>query len=83
MKLEFSLTVRSNAASGAAAEISLLLRKVEQPLERLGKRELSSVDSSGEKKREREREREREDWLRRQRDRAPDMARYNENMAAT
>lgn len=64
--------------SGAAVEISLLLQKVEQPLERLEKGGSEWIDREKERVRENERE-----IGRRQRDRAPDIARYNENMAAT
>lgn len=80
MKLEFSLTeARSNVErAGAAVEISLLLQKVEQPLERLEKGGSEWIDREKERVRENERE-----IGRRQRDRVPDIARYNENMAAT
>lgn len=64
--------------SGAAVEISLLLQKVEQPLERLEKGGSEWIDREKERVRENERE-----IGRRQRDRVPDIARYNENMAAT
>jgi len=64
--------------SGAAVEISLLLQKVEQPLERLEKGDSEWIDREKERVRENERE-----IGRRQCDRAPDIAQYNENMAAT
>lgn len=83
MKLEFSLTeARFNAESGAAVEISLLLQKL-ATLERLEKRGAKReapewIDREKERQRENERE-----ICKRHRDRAPDIARYNENMAAT
>lgn len=83
MKLEFSLTeARFNTESGAAVEISLLLQKL-ATLERLEKRGLKrQVPEWIDREKERQRENERE-ICKRQRDRAPDIARYNENMAAT
>lgn len=85
MKLEFSLTeARFNAESGAAVEISLLLQKL-ATLERLEKRGGGAKREAPEwidREKERQRENERE-ICKRQRDRAPDIARYNENMAAT
>lgn len=83
MKLEFSLTeARFNAESGAAVEISLLLQKLAtlKRLEKRGAKREAPEWIDREKERQRENERE---ICKRQRDRAPDIARYNENMAAT